>query len=655
MDPARPSDFWRPTSAGVRQQAIEAAIEAGARASAAGEWAAAAAHYQRALGRAPELMAIWVQLGHALKEQGDAGAAERAYRRALALDASVADTHLQLGHLMKLTARWGEAGDAYARALQLDPELADAIRELDGLAPRLLDRGDRARDAGNWPVAARSYQQALAGRPGLTTIWVQLGHALKEQGEHDAAEAAYRRALALDPLAADSHLQLGHLRKLRRYPADAIAAYAAAVRLDPELAAAREALAAALGYSPPEIARALLDPPATPAAARQAPLTAAERYGALIGDARRQSGTGHDVIWLGVMDWHYRIQRPQHLAARLADAGARILYISLVFEAADARGRFRLIDAPHPGVFEIRMRLAGDASETIYQGLSETALADLQAAFAELALVLGIRAPVVLVEHPAWHRVADAIAGATIVYDCLDLATGFKDAARSVAAAEAALLARADLVVAASQPLADRLASRRSSIVIRNAADVDFFAQGLNDRPAGMPPVIGYFGALADWFAIDWIATAAEARPDWEFRLIGRTDTCDTARAARLANVRLLGERPYRELPLLLREFDVAIIPFKLTELTRCTNPVKLYEYMAAGKAVVAAPMPEVIAATELVYIADDAASFVERIARALAEDSLALRQRRQQWAHGHDWASRAQLLARAIDSARPQ
>src|SRR5207245_2085584 len=121
-------------------------------------------------------------------------------------------------------------------------------------------------------------------------------------------------------------------------------------------------------------------------------------------------------------DWHFRIQRPQHLAANLADTGARVFYVSVGFEPADERGRFRVIDTPHPGVFEIRLRLWGDASESIYRGLTPAAVGELHLALDELIEILGVCAPIVVVAHPACHKAACVVVGATVVCAMLDLA-----------------------------------------------------------------------------------------------------------------------------------------------------------------------------------------------------------------------------------------
>ena len=108
-------------------------VAAGDRARDARDWPNAAFHYARALEADPGNAPIWVQLGHARKEQGDVAGGEACYRRALAEDDSVADTHVQLGHALKLQGRREEALDAYFAALLRDPAFAAARRELYGL------------------------------------------------------------------------------------------------------------------------------------------------------------------------------------------------------------------------------------------------------------------------------------------------------------------------------------------------------------------------------------------------------------------------------------------------------------------------------------------------------------------------------------------
>ncbi len=384
------------------------------------------------------------------------------------------------------------------------------------------------------------------------------------------------------------------------------------------------------------------------------PADLAQRYGAEVGEAARPAL--RDYIWLGVIDWSFRIQRPQHLAMQLAAAGGRVFYVSIEFGRADALGRFRILYVPAPSVYEVRLKLSGALPEQIYAGFTEHAIAEIGAALDEMIAVLGISRPNVVVQFPSWYPIACGIPGATVVHDCLDLVGGFKETAPEMVELEKRLLRDADLVVVSSEPLRRHVAEHRAdAVVIRNAADVDRFAAAQNrPLPHAGRPTIGYFGAISYWYDIAWIEHAARERPGWDFVLIGSTDGCDVRAVKHMPNVRLLGERPYVELPEHLGGFDVAVIPFQLTELIMCTNPVKLYEYMAAGKPVVASAMPEVAAATELAYVARDARDFVAQIERALAEDSAELRERRRRWASAHTWERRADRMLDALATTRP-
>jgi hypothetical protein len=119
-----------------------------------------------------------------------------------------------------------------------------------------IARADRARNAGQWPLAARYYRQALSEEPELPAIWVQYGHVLKESGDVAAAVAAYQESLRRDPEHADTHLQLGHALRLQGEVEAAEAAYLHAAALDPRLDLAIAALEA-LGWTRARIDEAL--------------------------------------------------------------------------------------------------------------------------------------------------------------------------------------------------------------------------------------------------------------------------------------------------------------------------------------------------------------------------------------------------------------
>jgi tetratricopeptide (TPR) repeat protein len=103
------------------------------------------------------------------------------------------------------------------------------------IKPSVITLADRARDTGQWEIAAGYYRVALQRSPQNPPIWVQYGHVLKEAGYLAQAERAYRTALVHDRRIADSHLQLGHILKIQGKTEEARVAYLRAVALDPSL------------------------------------------------------------------------------------------------------------------------------------------------------------------------------------------------------------------------------------------------------------------------------------------------------------------------------------------------------------------------------------------------------------------------------------
>ena len=375
----------------------------------------------------------------------------------------------------------------------------------------------------------------------------------------------------------------------------------------------------------------------------------------LLADSTPAAG-GHDVLICPVIDWHFRFQRPQHLALQLAKRGHRIFYLSSTFGVADAPD-FRILESPAPNVFLVRLCFEGTQPQIYQDLLRGRQLQTLAASVGRLIDAAGLGSLVAIVDLPFWRPLAEAIPGCFVVYDCMDYHGGFATNSAQMVEEEDRLIEVADLVVTTSSKLSEIVGRSSPNVLIRNAGEVDYF-KTVPDRPAYVSerPVAGYLGAIADWFDIELIVSAARQRPEWDFVLVGAKTLGATSHAERLENVKWVGEVPYAEAAAWVHSFDVALIPFKLTELTLCTNPVKAYEYLAAGKPVVATALPEVRAMGEVVHVADDHDHFIKLLDTAMAERSdPALAAERSQWAAAHDWKTRGEQLDAAIRSAFPK
>lgn len=358
------------------------------------------------------------------------------------------------------------------------------------------------------------------------------------------------------------------------------------------------------------------------------------------------------VIVLPIIDHGFRFQRPQQLARRFAAAGHPVLYAALTF--GDELQCREVAD----GIEELR--LPGPPGVNPYQNvLDRTAAVRMAEALAGAIRQRGIGAAACLVQLPFWQPLAELLKerlNVPIVYDCMDDHAGFSTNHAPMLQAEQALMGAADLCVASSQVLFDKLAAASSRVVlVRNAVDYEHFCRVPARVPAA-PVVVGYYGAIADWFDSPLVAGIAARRPDWRFVLVGSTFSADLAPFEGLANVEFTGELPYEALPEAIANWSCCIIPFRRNPLTEATNPVKVYEMLAAGKPVVAVPLPELelIAQDGGVALARTAEEFVARIEAEVAADGAQAVEARRAFAARHTWHDRFAALDRAIRDLYP-
>lgn len=200
--------------------------------------------------------------------------------------------------------------------------------------------------------------------------------------------------------------------------------------------------------------------------------------------------------------------------------------------------------------------------------------------------------------HPAFLPALNALkaAGGKIVYDLIDDWRSSLGSDWYSTETERRYYDLSDLLVASAQTLADRLAteSRREVALVPNAVNLRLFRRGEYSRPLDMVtgrPTITYVGALwGEWFDWEQLIALAEAYPQSSVVVIGDyRGQCPKM----LPNLHFLGLKPQRELPAYLAHSDVAIIPFKISDLTQAVSPLKVFEYLAMGVPVVSTPLRE--------------------------------------------------------------
>jgi GT2 family glycosyltransferase/glycosyltransferase involved in cell wall biosynthesis len=358
----------------------------------------------------------------------------------------------------------------------------------------------------------------------------------------------------------------------------------------------------------------------------------------------------YDVICFPIIDWGFRYQRPQQIMSQFARRSHRVFYLRTQFHAGDSFMAQEI--APH--LYQVQ--LPGPSQLNLYQSeIENSVLAKCLEALADLRQHASIKEAICLVQLPFWTPLAFEARrqwGWKVIYDCIDEHRGFSTNASSMLDEEEKLIQGSDLVTTTSRALYAKVKPQaRQTLLIPNATDFNHFNQPATSRPLeNLPrPIIGYYGAISEWFDVEMIRVAAVARPNWSFVLIGDTFGANIRRLQALPNLHFLGEKNYLELPAYLQEFDVTCIPFLHTPLTAATNPVKFYEYLSAGKPIVATELPELEPYREFFYPINTPAEFVPQVERALQAETPALVVKRKALAQVNTWETRYQTLATTL------
>jgi glycosyltransferase involved in cell wall biosynthesis len=391
--------------------------------------------------------------------------------------------------------------------------------------------------------------------------------------------------------------------------------------------------------------------------------------------------TGRDIIFVSSIDWNYLWQVHQEIALRFARAGNRVVYI----ENTGIRSP-GLVDTKRVALrlrrWASSWRTSGvrEVGENVYV-VSPLVLPPFGSKWLRLFNRYVLFRPVkralrrLQIHHPiVWTYLPtdtslDLIKElttdqSTVIYYCVADFSQLTPHVDLLRKTEENLIKRSDLIFANSKQLAKHCGRWKTDLhVFPPGVDLERFqsnGKGHGERlapnaRADSRPVIGYIGGLHKFVDYDLLIAAARARPDWRWVLVGLLQV-PIDELSELPNVSLPGFKPHQELPAYVQSFDVCLIPYLVNASTATVSPVKLNEYLAAGKPIVSTQLPIVCEFNQTHQILSTVDNKVEEFLSAI-EDALRVPgdseqiQRRRSVAALNDWNLQFTLMSTLISA----
>lgn len=250
--------------------------------------------------------------------------------------------------------------------------------------------------------------------------------------------------------------------------------------------------------------------------------------------------------------------------------------------------------------------------------------------------------------------------GAPVVYDCVDdhsAYPGLIDKA-TVDRLEARTADIAGAVIVTNETIAAKFSSHENKVsLIQNGVDHQLFAKPAMtwfDTLTTLPRRhrFLYVGAMREWFDVQTLGIVATAYPDYEIDCFGEALPVVRNELAAHTNIVFKGTLSQTAIAQEAPHYDVALIPFRKSPLTLGVDPLKFYEYVAAGLPVVSSTIRALgTFGEDMVRIASTPQEFVSAVQDAMDTDSLELRRYRVQSSQRFDWSFRITEFDRVLDT----
>lgn len=336
----------------------------------------------------------------------------------------------------------------------------------------------------------------------------------------------------------------------------------------------------------------------------------------------RGNKTSMVIIYPPTIDWNYMRQRPQQIMEQFSMNGFEVFYCN------KTQSKHEQYTSINPN-----LRIVHNNADFIAN---------------VIPLLKKQKKKIILwVSWSKLHSILDFYNPDFIIYDYLDDFEAWEPFMKP-------MVDKADIVITTSGRLMNRIVSdfpHKPSFMVPNGCDLSHFRRKDITVPEEFSmnkgPIITYSGAWASWINRELVEKIALTHTDSLVAIIGTEFGVSVPK--HIPNLKYIGYKSYDELPNYLQNSSLCIIPFIINPITVATNPIKMYEYLAAGRPVVSTDIPE---ARNIpgVYIGKDDEGFLENI-RLILNKSIVFNEKEvYPWLEAHTWEKRFAEIHRIIN-----
>jgi glycosyltransferase involved in cell wall biosynthesis len=382
------------------------------------------------------------------------------------------------------------------------------------------------------------------------------------------------------------------------------------------------------------------------------------------------------MVWFAGEDWWYHHPHSKnHLMKRFARAGNKVIFVNSISMGLASLSNKDLL----PRVVR-KLRSYSKLARTTPEGItvvspptlpffgSRAARAAnqglLRAQIGRLMRRRGLTHPILWIAIPTAVDMIGHLKEQLVVYHVSDK----YDANTMDHATDPRLIRRlheraidaADIIFYSGRKLLEEATlGRERSYLLEQAVDFEHWSRVGNGELRVAPeieriprPRMGYFGAIEPWLVDqELIRKASRERPAWQWVFIGNRSRGMEIEG--LPNVHFLPPVPYAELPTYAAGFDVCVLPWETGQaFTSYGSAIKVREYLATGRPVVIAPLPEYEPMSDVLRIARDRDQFLQLVQDALEERDPEAARARQSSVMNGTWDARAEWVSEIIEKA---